>query len=120
MRGVRPVNMDGILGEGRSDEKSWEACQQRCGKVSKCGYFSFWGDGGCHLSPKGSRFNSDDGARTGSAPGMFSFRVLLDPFRHGDAQKDMCAFVRVPMHLCVCHMHKYVCAYVRVCVFLRI
>ena len=61
--------MDGISGQGRTTEKSPQACRERCSKVSTCVFYSYWGNGGCHLSPGGDNFLVDDSALTGRADG---------------------------------------------------
>ena len=39
-----------MRGTHRTKEASPEACQAACAKVSGCGHFSFWSDGGCVLT----------------------------------------------------------------------
>ena len=41
---------DDIPGQARTVESSAKACQARCASVQRCAYFTFWADGGCHLS----------------------------------------------------------------------
>jgi len=42
--------VDNVEGQGRTQESGPEACAERCKNVQDCQYFSFWPDGGCHLS----------------------------------------------------------------------
>lgn len=58
--------IDDIAGEGRTTEAHPAACKQRCGAVDTCAYFSFWPDGGCHLSTADARkVASDEGVLSG-------------------------------------------------------
>ena len=75
--GVIPSNMDKISGQGRTVAKSPQACRERCAKVSSCVYYSYWGNGGCHLSAGGDNFVVDDSALTGRADGeRYSYRGM--------------------------------------------
>ena len=48
-----------IPGHGRTAEPNVEACQNRCANTKGCSYFSFWDNGGCHLSgPEATKRNS--------------------------------------------------------------
>jgi len=64
-----PTNMGG---QSRSVEGSASGCQQRCGSVSGCAYFSWWIDGGCHLQSSSATQSSTDnvvaGPRSCQAP----------------------------------------------------
>lgn len=44
-----------LPGQGRTQEANAESCQKRCAGVSGCSHFTWWRDGGCHVSGTGSR-----------------------------------------------------------------
>ena len=44
------VPLDGVAGQGRTSEPSFLACQERCASTGGCEYWSWWPDGGCHLT----------------------------------------------------------------------
>lgn len=44
------VPLDGVPGEWRTSEQSPLACQQRCADTNGCAFFSYWPNGGCHLT----------------------------------------------------------------------
>ena len=51
-RGMKYSPIDDISGQGRTSESNVNACQKRCENTGDCSFFSFWDDGGCHLSSK--------------------------------------------------------------------
>merc|ERR1711997_262685 len=57
--------IDDIAGEGRSTEVSAAACQERCAGVPSCNFFSFWHDGGCHLSSSAATIKTVGGITAG-------------------------------------------------------
>ena len=57
-----PLDMPG---EGRSVEDSARDCQTRCLNTYRCGYFSWWEDGGCHLHDSSAVAISNPGVRAG-------------------------------------------------------
>jgi len=59
-----PLDMPG---QGRTTEKSADACQQRCASVAGCEHFTSWPDGGCHISDKGSKKTKQNGVTVGPA-----------------------------------------------------
>mmetsp|Transcript_50304 Transcript_50304/g.90305 ORF Transcript_50304/g.90305 Transcript_50304/m.90305 type:complete len:1674 (-) Transcript_50304:291-5312(-) len=56
-----------MTGQGRTVEASAELCQARCADVSGCAYFSWWGDGGCHLQDGSATLTSGSTAAAGPA-----------------------------------------------------
>ena len=46
--GQHPLN--GVAGQFRTVTPTAALCQQRCEHVQGCGYFSWWADGGCHIT----------------------------------------------------------------------
>ena len=42
--------LDGVEGEGRTDDSTWEECQQRCIDTPGCVYFNRFGNGACHIT----------------------------------------------------------------------
>ena len=54
-----------VNGEGRTDESDATACQARCLGVAGCSFFSFWADGGCHLSSSAATKTTASGVTAG-------------------------------------------------------
>ena len=55
-----------IPGHGRTVESNAKSCQKRCANTKGCSYFSFWDNGGCHLSgPEAIKENSCPGDNCG-------------------------------------------------------
>ena len=52
-------------GQDRSKEASASACQTRCQQTEGCGFFSWWGDGGCHLQSPSAVAISAPGVTSG-------------------------------------------------------
>lgn len=59
--------IDGVSGQGRSVESSWQECQERCASVAGCSYFSYWPNGGCHLQSASATLVAHTGITTGPA-----------------------------------------------------
>jgi len=75
------IPIDDIIGQGRTVESDVVGCQARCERVSGCSYFSFWANGGCHLSSSAAT------KAPGSLPG--SSGVTAGP-KACSASKDGC------------------------------
>ena len=59
------IPIDDISGQGRTVASDAVECQTRCEGVSGCSYFSFWADGGCHLSSSAAAKASSSGVTAG-------------------------------------------------------
>ena len=79
-------------GQDRSKEASASACQTRCQQTEGCGFFSWWGDGGCHLQSSSAVAISAPGVTSGpkSCPAgillfvcVFSLRPETLSFKKG-------------------------------------
>lgn len=75
--GWKRTPVDGVSGEGRTVETSWQNCQARCARVPGCVYFSMWRDGGCHLQGPAAVLEAASGVTTGP--------------KHCSADPDFCA-----------------------------
>lgn len=53
---VRPLDFGDNV---RTFTESAAECQQRCAKTKGCAYFSWWPDGGCHVSDSSSKMVAD-------------------------------------------------------------
>ncbi|CAJ1353141.1 unnamed protein product [Effrenium voratum] len=58
----RRRNLD-MPGRERSTEDVMEKCQQRCQRVNGCHHFTYWTNGGCHLSGAGAVAKPDSSRR---------------------------------------------------------
>eukprot|EP00931_Biecheleriopsis_adriatica_P110784 TRINITY_DN850_c0_g1_i1.p1 TRINITY_DN850_c0_g1~~TRINITY_DN850_c0_g1_i1.p1 ORF type:complete len:218 (-),score=38.34 TRINITY_DN850_c0_g1_i1:92-745(-) len=47
---VEPSGAFTLSGTEKTEEMDWKACQKRCDNTDDCAHFSFWPDGGCHLT----------------------------------------------------------------------
>jgi len=63
-RGRRRQQYD-MPGHGRSKEPVMTDCQWRCAKTSGCKHFSYWKDGGCHLSGSNAKEHYGGGITAG-------------------------------------------------------
>jgi len=57
--------IDNVDQQVRTSELNATACQNRCSNVKGCSYFSFWANGGCHLSNSSSTKKTQDGVTSG-------------------------------------------------------
>ena len=61
----RPQNLDK---RSRTYETNITACRARCGALTKCVYWSYWDDHGCHLSGGEPLITVDEHVTTGKNP----------------------------------------------------
>ena len=64
----RPPNLDSIPGQGRTLESDMSACRKRCARLTTCVYWSYWNNGGCHLSAGGKPLKTENRVTTGKNP----------------------------------------------------
>ncbi|CAJ1401024.1 unnamed protein product [Effrenium voratum] len=64
----RRRNLD-MPGRERSTEDVMEKCQQRCQRVNGCHHFTYWTNGGCHLSGAGAVAKPDSSRRRPTVAG---------------------------------------------------
>ena len=57
--------IDNVPKQSRTTESDAVACQKRCFNVEGCSYFSFYDDGGCHLSSHAASRKTEVGVTAG-------------------------------------------------------
>jgi len=65
-----------LSGSGRSTERGWTDCKDRCQRKRGCAYFTFWNDNGCHLAGIDAQLKKSSKARaSGSAKCEVSYNA---------------------------------------------
>lgn len=59
-----------MSGQGRSSENTLEDCRKRCARVNGCKHWTYWTDGGCHLSDNGAEVKPDSSRRRPTVSGV--------------------------------------------------